>query len=125
MAGDSRCRVGRVTNRREFGAFRESGRRIVGASLVSVWVDTGEEFVCLATATSRKTGSAVERNQFRRRVREGIRLNLAAMVPGNYLIIPRRRCSDISFADILADLTRLPLALKEGMATPGSVVGKY
>lgn len=59
----------------------------------------------LGIAVSRRFGNAVERNTFRRRVRDAVRYsNLPA---GSYFISPRQNCDAITFAGLKGDITRL------------------
>ncbi|WP_276937564.1 ribonuclease P protein component [Ferrimicrobium acidiphilum] len=61
--------------------------------------------VRLGIAVSRRFGNAVQRNTFRRRVRDAVRYsNLPA---GGYFISPRRDSDAITFAGLKGDITRL------------------
>ncbi len=98
-------RIEPVSRRRDFETLRGTGRRFQGDVVRVISVQRGDGPVQLAIAASRKTGNAVERNKFRRRVREVVR-NIR-LGPGMYLVIPKIPCREISFAGIRSDLTRL------------------
>ena len=85
--------------------MRKRGRRQHGESLSFVFLHDEQEEVRLAFAFSRKSGIAVMRNLARRRVKEAFRS--ASIPPGMYLVLANRKLKDISFADIVADVTRL------------------
>lgn len=59
----------------------------------------------LGIAVSRRLGNAVERNTFRRRLRDAVRYS--DLPAGSYFISPRRSCDAITFADLKTDITRL------------------
>lgn len=100
-------RLGQLRRRAEFERLRNEGRRF---GFPTIWVvvapaagESGE--IRLAFAVPRKSGSAVERNRFRRRVREAVRT--VGLPPGDYLVGPRPGRVAASFDEIVADLTRL------------------
>lgn len=78
---------------------------VVVAPTETVSGDEQSAAVRVAFAIPRRAGTAVERNRFRRRVREALRVS--AVAPGSYLIGPREGKLDASFAAIRADVTRL------------------
>ncbi len=61
--------------------------------------------VSVGIAVSRRFGNAVERNRFRRRLREVVRG--AELPAGSYFFSPRRSCEEITFAGLKDDITRL------------------
>lgn len=105
-------RLGRLARRQDFQQLRRLGRRY---QLATLWVvvaqvnggsrDAQSDGVRVAFAIPRRAGTAVQRNRFRRRVREAVRLS--RVPPGAYLIGPREGKLDASFAAIRADITRL------------------
>ncbi len=99
------ARLGRITRAEDFASLRSRGRRQRGEALSFVVLDDGLEEVRVAFAFSRKSGIAVNRNLVRRRVKEVFRA--ADLHPGMYLVLANRKLKDISFADIVADVTRL------------------
>jgi ribonuclease P protein component len=59
----------------------------------------------LGIAVSRRLGNAVQRNTFRRRVRDAVRYS--KLPAGSYFISPRRNCDAITFAGLKGDITKL------------------
>ncbi|MGC9154441.1 MAG: ribonuclease P protein component [Ferrimicrobium sp.] len=87
---------------------RWRGRYINVVFLVDTCIDTDQNVPRtprLGIAVARRFGNAVERNRFRRRVREVLRsLDLPS---GSYFVSPRLPCDAVSFAGLRDDFTRL------------------
>ena len=55
----------------------------------------------LGLSVSRKVGKSVQRNKFKRRVREIFRLNHQTMVPGvELVVIPRKEAAGLAYFDL-------------------------
>lgn len=93
-----------IRSRQEFLELNRSGRRLSGAKIGLIYLP-GNESVSLALAVPKRRGSAVERNKFRRRVKAAF--NTVEMREGSYLVYPRVQCEEMTFADIVGDLTKL------------------
>ena len=70
---------------------------------------------------TRKTGSAVERNRMRRRLKEALRLapDLCAAPDHDYVLIIRREALSTPFAELIGELTRAfrDIASRKGRRT--------
>jgi len=98
-------RIESLSLRRDFEELRRCGKRFRGEVVRVVSLQRPDGPVQIAVAASRKSGNAVERNKFRRRVREAARST--TLLPGCYLVIPLAPCREIGFAGIRSDLTKL------------------
>jgi ribonuclease P protein component len=58
--------------------------------------------------TPRALGKAVQRNRIRRRVREAVRLELASLSEGWWVVFnPRRKAADCMFSDLRREVQRI------------------
>ena len=101
----SRARaVGRVRDRRTFGALRRAGaRHRSGPITVTVLVEGSAPGPRVAYAVGRAVGGAVERNRLRRRLRAIVRD--AELAPGAYLISVAPSASRLTFDELAGHVT--------------------
>ncbi len=97
----------RLRKRHEFVALQRHGERH-GAShfvVITRTLDSGPPR--LGVTTSRKVGSAPERNRVRRLVREFFRRHRAALTPPrDVLVIARPGAAAVAYADVVQQLAR-------------------
>lgn len=91
MAALSLAKAARLTRRAEFAAVREQGSSQHGNFMVlGTWQSSASEPARFGVVTSRRIGSAVERNKARRRLREIFRLHRKLLPPGLWMVaVPR------------------------------------
>jgi ribonuclease P protein component len=98
----------RLTRRAEFLAARDGPHASAGTFLLQAKKrrDAGDPRV--GFTISKKTGSAVERNRIRRRLREAARnvIENAGKRGFDYVLIARRDALGVPFATLVADLER-------------------
>ena len=91
--------VGRVRDRRTFGALRREGtRHRSGPVTVTALRDPAAGGARVAYAVSRALGGAVDRNRVRRRLRAVVRNT--DLEPGAYLVAVAPAAAELSFADL-------------------------
>jgi ribonuclease P protein component len=96
--------VGRVRDRRTFGALRRDGaRHRSGPVTVTVVVDDIAPRAHVAYAVGRAVGGAVERNRLRRRLRAIVRD--AELAPGAYLISVAPSAARLTFDELAGHVT--------------------
>ena len=107
-------RVGRVSGRRQFAAFR-SGRRIRKGPVTVTWVAASDASpgpgVKVAYAIGRRVGGAVERNRLRRRLRAIVAAAAEDMVPGTYLVGASPEASSLDHEELQSIVTEALLAV--------------
>lgn len=92
MAALTLPKAGRLARRSEFNAVRAEGKSWHGNLMViGGWLSGQTGPARLGVITSRKTGSAVERNRTRRRLREIFRLHRPLLPTGLWLVVIARR----------------------------------
>lgn len=96
-------KVGRVSGRASFAAFRTSDRRgrrgVVG--VVYLPVAPGEpEGVRAAFAVGRRVGTAVERNRVKRRLRAIVTGQAPNLLPGSYLVRAFPGAQSVAFEEL-------------------------
>ncbi|MBN9435652.1 ribonuclease P protein component [Bosea sp. (in: a-proteobacteria)] len=104
-------RIARLTQRRDFLAAAEHGRRFRSPAF-TVQVndqrhDAAESGLRLGLTASRKVGGAVERNRIRRRLRAAAKLALAGQLerPCDVVIVARPETITAGFSAMVADLS--------------------
>ena len=96
----------RLRTRREFLAIAKVKNRLVGRFLCIDKRDARK--VRLGITASGRYGNAVERNRFKRLVREAFRISLPQMPPSLEIhIVPRQLAKNACFRDIQGELLRL------------------
>lgn len=100
MAALTLPKPARLTRRAEFAAVREQGQAQHGNFMVlGTWQTSSPEPARLGVVTSRRVGTAVERNRARRRLREIFRVNRGLLPSGLWMVvIPRRAAVRATFA---------------------------
>ena len=109
-------RLARLTQRKEFLAAAEHGRRFRSPAFMAQVRDAapdeprkGGESVALrlGLTASRKTGNAVKRNRIRRRLRAAAALALAEQTgkPCDFVIVARPETVQADFTAMVADLS--------------------
>ena len=92
----------RFLTRRDFEAFKSRSQRVAGSFLC---IDVGAGSARLGITASRKYGSAVERNRFKRLVREAFRRHRWPAI--DLHVVPRQRAKQAKLIDIETELTQL------------------
>ena len=98
-------KAARLSRRAEFQAVRNAGKSWHGKLMVlGALAHGGPEPARCGIVTSRKVGSAVERNRVRRRLREIFRTHRPLLPAGLWMVvIPRRAAVGVSFAALAAE----------------------
>ncbi|MGD9762176.1 MAG: ribonuclease P protein component [Candidatus Binatia bacterium] len=103
----------RLRKRREFVALQRDGRRQTASHFVVITRALATPPSRLGITTSRKVGSAPERNRFRRLVREFFRRHRDQLdPPREVLVIARPGAATLSYADVVQQLSHA-LALRD------------
>ncbi|MGE7469044.1 ribonuclease P protein component [Bosea sp. NPDC003192] len=101
-------RLARLTQRKDFLAAAEHGRRFRSSAFtVQVLDKPAQEGLRLGLTASRKTGNAVVRNRIRRRLRAAAALALAEQAgkPCDLVVIARPETVQADFTAMVADLS--------------------
>lgn len=101
-------RLARLTQRKDFLAAAEHGRRFRSSAFtVQVLDKPGQDDLRLGLTASRKTGNAVVRNRIRRRLRAAAALALTeqARKPCDLVIVARPETVQADFTAMVADLS--------------------
>lgn len=104
-------RLDRLTQRKEFLAAAEHGRRFRSSAFTAQIRDVlpaeAREGLRLGLTASRKTGNAVKRNRIRRRLRAAAEAALAGQAgrPCDIVIVARPETLTAPFATLVADLS--------------------
>ncbi len=101
-------RLARLTQRKDFLAAAEHGRRFRSSAFTAQVLDKPEQEVLrLGLTASRKTGNAVVRNRIRRRLRAAAALALAEQTgkPCDLVIVARPETVQADFTAMVADLS--------------------
>lgn len=109
MSAEGFPKDARLRHRSEFQKIRNEGRSVVGRyfRLNALNGNPGEQ-ARLGIITTRKFGGAVERNRFRRRIREVARRSLAQFRPGVWMVvIARREATRAGIGDLRDEWLRL------------------
>ena len=101
-------RLARLTQRKDFLAAAEHGRRFRSSAFtVQVLDKPGQDDLRLGLTASRKTGNAAVRNRIRRRLRAAAALALAEQTgkPCDFVIVARPETVQADFTAMVADLS--------------------
>lgn len=104
----------RIQYTREFELVRDSGLKKAGRFVVANWLFTGDsERPRLGIITSRKIGSAVDRNRARRLIREAFRSCRPSFAgPADLVLIARQSIHGRSRDEVLNDLESLLISIR-------------
>jgi len=109
-------RSARLTRGAEFARVRAEGRTEHGRLMLCSVVrrDDASELARVGFITSRRVGSAVERNRVRRRLREIVRADRAQLARGSWVVLIARTAAAKATFDSLRDEWRR-LAKRAGL----------
>jgi len=94
MAALTLPKPARLARRAEFAAVRERGRSQHGNFMVlGTWQSPVPEPARFGVIAARRTGTAVERNRARRRLREIFRLHRGLLPAGLWMVVVLRRAA--------------------------------
>jgi ribonuclease P protein component len=101
----------RLLKRADFLRVYESGRRHFGSHMTLFYLDRKTDSVAarprIGFTVSRALGGSVERNRIRRRVREAVRMNLAALQRAVDVVInPKRSAAKAALPVLLAEVAK-------------------
>jgi ribonuclease P protein component len=98
-------RSARLTRTTEFARVRAEGRSVHGRLMVcSVLAVEERERARVGIVTSRRVGSAVERNRVRRRLREIVRMDRPHLPMGRWIVlVARASAAGAEFAELQAE----------------------
>jgi ribonuclease P protein component len=114
MAALSLPKSARLSRRAEFAAVREHGISQHGKFMVlGTWQSPVSGPARLGVITARRTGSAVERNRARRRLREIFRLHRGLLPAGLWMVVVLRSAAVRATFTALAEEWRA-LAVRAG-----------
>ena len=98
----------RLLRRPEFRRVYEEGRRGSARVCTIFYRSNGLPRTRVGITTPRSLGKAVLRNRIRRRLREVVRLNQAAIAPGwDVVLNPRPAVAEIPFPALVREILRL------------------
>ena len=93
---------------RDFDRVRNEGRTWRGSLMLLGVLRSGEESFRVGFVTSKRVGGAVVRNRLRRRLREIVRRNQPAIVPGIwFVLVPRASAARATSAALEDEWLRL------------------
>ena len=94
MAALTLPKPARLSRRAEFSAVREHGKSQHGNFMVlGTWQSPSPEPARIGVITARRTGTAVERNRARRRLREIFRVNRGLLPAGLWMVVVMRKAA--------------------------------
>jgi ribonuclease P protein component len=94
MAALTLPKPARLARRAEFAAVREQGKTQHGNFMVlGTWQSPASEPARFGVIAARRTGTAVERNRARRRLREIFRLHRGLLPSGLWMVVVLRRAA--------------------------------
>lgn len=98
----------RLLKRADFLRVYEHGRRHFGPHMTIFYLDSStNRHPRIGFTVSRALGKSVERNRIRRRVREAVRLNYAALTrPADVVINPKRSAGEADFPVLVAEVAK-------------------
>lgn len=110
----------RLKSGSDFGRVFDRGGSVTNRLLVCRAIDNGLASSRVGYAVSRKFGGAVGRNRLRRRLKEVVRLNDAAVPPGwDIVILPRGRATEADFLSLVKAFLDLMHRLAAGPVSDG------
>ena len=87
-------------------------------TLVITAAPNGLDYIRLGLAVSRKTGNAVVRNQWKRRIREAFRLQRTLLPRGLDIVVRPRKGAECDFHSIKQSIDRLTARLSKKLEQP-------
>ena len=101
----------RLLKRADFLRVYENGRRHFGSHMTFFYLDRNADKTTgrprIGFTVSRALGGSVERNRIRRRVREAVRMNLAALQRAVDVVInPKRSAAKAALPVLVAEVTK-------------------
>lgn len=98
----------RLQRKSEFDRAFKKGIKLVSAGIVAYFANSGFDYPRIGISVSKKYGSAVRRNRFKRRVREAFRLNRAGIPGGlDIVVLPAKEAGSVPFEKLCAALVEL------------------
>ncbi len=97
----------RITRSADFQLCQKEGKRYTGKRVVLLKRKTGEPGNRLGVVVTRKTGTAVMRNRWKRIIRELFRENQDRLTPGDHVVIVRRSTRGAPMPEDRAEVLRL------------------
>lgn len=98
-------RKSRLQKHADFEKVYRGGRRIFSASMTVFFLPRADAPARVGFTVGRVLGGAVERNRIRRRMREAVRLNLAAIGGGVDVVIhPKKSALTADFAELCEEV---------------------
>ena len=110
----------RLERKSEFERAFKEGIKLVSAGIIVYFANNGFDYSRIGISVSKKFGSAVRRNRFKRRVREAFRLNRSGIPGGlDIVVLPAKEAGSVPFENLCAALAELSRAAHSKMGLSG------
>lgn len=111
---------GSLRTRADFDRVFAGGRRFFRHGLGFYFRLTSDEVFRYGVSVPRRFGIAVERNKFRRRIREALRLSGERSAGIEMVICLARKCSEIGYGEVCSTLEWALRRIRRGDAAAGT-----